>query len=107
MYVSMSGMISALSTALDYVESEVFGVTRHHSKRVAYMCVCMGREYGLSDEILPELAGAAAMHDNALTEYIAGRRAAGDISTDINGSELGVHAEMANGTWKELRFMKK
>ena len=107
MYVSMSGMISALSTALDYVESEVFGVTRHHSKRVAYMCVCMGREYGLSDEILPELAGAAAMHDNALTEYIAGRRAAGDISTDINGSELGVHAEMGERNMERTSFHEK
>lgn len=103
MKISMSGTLFALSSALDYVESEVFGVTTHHSKRVAYLCIRMGTELGYSPKQLTSLAGAAVMHDNALTEYIAARRAMDD-SFALENVELGPHCEMGERNMSRLSF---
>ncbi|BAK97315.1 hypothetical protein OBV_01170 [Oscillibacter valericigenes Sjm18-20] len=103
MKISMSGTLIALSTALDYVESEVFGVTTHHSKRVAYLCARMGAELGYSPKELSALAGAAVMHDNALTEYIAARRAM-DNSFVFDNAELGPHCKMGERNMRCLPF---
>ena len=62
-------MLSVLSEALDSVEKEVLGVTDHHAKRVAWMCIQMGRHAGMTEEEISELAVAALLHDNALNEY--------------------------------------
>lgn len=100
MKLCMSGMLCALSAALDCVESEVFGVTTHHSRRVAYLCIRMGEPLGYREEQLAALAGAAVMHDNALTEYLAVRHLAdGQTSTEI---DLGPHCEMGEKNMRRL-----
>lgn len=103
MKISMSGMLFALSSALDHVESEVFGVTTHHAKRVACLCIRMGAELGYPPEQLAALASAAVMHDNALTEYIAARRTMGDFLT-IDSVALGPHCEMGERNMSRLPF---
>lgn len=107
MRISMNEMLFALSTALDCVESEVFGVSTHHSKRVAYISVEMGRVFGFAGNQLAELAGSAVMHDNALTEYIAARRLRGYMNNtkkDIDVPQLGIHCEMGEENMKSIPF---
>ena len=62
-------MLSVLTEALDCVEKEVLGVTDYHAKRVAWLCIQMGRNAGMSEEEIADLAVAALLHDNALNEY--------------------------------------
>ncbi len=62
-------VLSVLSEALDCVEKEVLGVTDYHAKRVAWLCIQMGRKAGMSEEEIADLAVAALFHDNALNEY--------------------------------------
>ena len=74
MQIYLNDMLYAVSYALDCVEQEFLGVRSYHSGRVAYLCVAMGRSYGLQDCDLLALAAAAVLHDNALTEYVSLRQ---------------------------------
>lgn len=68
-YIDRNELLAVLSEALDRVEIDVFGVTEHHAKRVAWLCVQMGRVLQMSDEELSDLATGALLHDSALIEY--------------------------------------
>ncbi|WP_312653543.1 HD-GYP domain-containing protein [Aminipila sp.] len=70
MKLSFNDMLYAFSYALDCVEHEMIGVTTHHGKRVAYLCILMGKYLNLPQPLLVDLAACAILHDNALTEYI-------------------------------------
>lgn len=70
MKICFNDMLYAFSYALDCVEHDLVGVTTYHSKRIAYLSIQMGRYFDLNIEQLLDLAGCAALHDNALTEYI-------------------------------------
>lgn len=69
MRIERNQLLTVLSEALDCVEKEVLGVTDHHAKRVAYLCIEMGRLAGMSEVDISDLAVAALLHDNALNEY--------------------------------------
>jgi len=69
MKINRNQLLTVLSEALDSIEKEVLGVTDHHAKRVAWLCIQMGRNAGMSDEEISDLAVAALLHDNALNEY--------------------------------------
>lgn len=69
MNIERNQLLTVLSEALDCVEREVFGVTDHHAKRVAWLCIQMGRRAGMTEEEISDLAVAALLHDNALNEY--------------------------------------
>ena len=83
MKLDMNDMLYALSDGLDSVEAEIFGVRSHNSQRVAYIAAKIGQTYGLPESDLLNLAIAAVLHDNALTEYISVKRQA-----DKSGSSL-------------------
>ena len=70
MKLDVLGLFAACSYALDCVESELVHVTNNHSKRVAYMSVCIAEQMGIQGEALQDLAACALLHDNALTQYI-------------------------------------
>lgn len=70
MKLSFNDILYAFSYALDCVEHEMIGVTTHHGKRVAYLCILMGKYLKLPQTQLIDLAACAILHDNALTEYI-------------------------------------
>lgn len=74
----INDMLYALSFALDCVESELLGAKRHHSERVALLCVETGRQLGLREDELLDLSACAVLHDNALTEYTALLHTQGD-----------------------------
>ena len=69
MKLHLNDMLYVLSYALDCVEAEFLGAKSYHSARVAYICVRIGETYGMSQDELLRLAGAAVMHDSALTEF--------------------------------------
>lgn len=71
MKIDFSGLLLAVSYALDCVEGELTGVSTGHAKRVACCCTTMGRKLGMSDDELRDLAAFACLHDNALTQYIS------------------------------------
>jgi len=69
MKINRNQLLAVLSEALDCVEKEVLGVTDHHAKRVAWLCIEMGKRSGMSEEEISDLAVAALLHDNALNEF--------------------------------------
>ena len=71
MTLDVLGLLAACSYALDCVEAELVHVTNNHSKRVAYMSVCIAKQMGIQEESLQDLAVCALLHDNALTQYFA------------------------------------
>jgi HD-GYP domain-containing protein (c-di-GMP phosphodiesterase class II) len=75
--ISFKELFCALSDALDYVENSLFGTTKNHAKRVAYIAAVMGKKAGLGDSELSDITACALLHDNALTEYIHTEQQAG------------------------------
>lgn len=71
MKLDFNGMLYALSYALDCVEKELLGVAEEHAKWVAFISASMGKTLGYDYKKLTDLAACAALHDNALTQYIA------------------------------------
>lgn len=69
MKIERNQLLTVLSEALDCVEKEVLGVTDHHAKRVAWFCIQMGKQAGLNEKEISDIAVAALLHDNALNEY--------------------------------------
>ncbi len=69
MLFRMDHFLSSLSAGLDFVEGELLGATTNHGKRLAVLCMAMGRHCGWSDDDLIGVAACALLHDNALTAY--------------------------------------
>lgn len=69
MNIERNQLLTVLSEALDCIEKEVFGTTDHHAKRVAWLCIQMGKQANMTDDEISDLAIAALLHDNALNEY--------------------------------------
>lgn len=67
--IDRNELLEVLSEALDRVEIDVFGVTEHHAKRVAWLCVQMGMKLGMSKEEISDVATGALLHDSALIAY--------------------------------------
>lgn len=103
MKVSVTDLLFGFSTALDAVEGEIIGATTYHSQRVAYMCTLMGKAMGLSDNECLNLAAAAVLHDNALTEYVQGEEFRGISKGNINIEKaLGRHCYLGEENVKNL-----
>lgn len=101
------GLIGACSYALDCVEAELVHSTNKHTKRVAYMSVCIAMNMGIKDESLQDLAACALMHDNALTQYI--KEELHNNYIDIYGKQkqlpqIGQHCILGEQNIKELPF---
>ena len=69
MKINRNQLLTILSEALDCVEKEVLGVTDHHAKHVAWLCIEMGKAANMSEEEISDLAVGALLHDNALNEF--------------------------------------
>ena len=100
MKIDLNGMLYALSYALDCVEGELTGIKPGHGKWVAYFCVCMGKEYGMTQEQLFDLASCAVLHDNALTQYLSEER--GEAVSD--GRTAGKHCIFGEENMKDFPF---
>ena len=107
MKLNINEVLFGLSASLDAVEGEILGATSYHAQRVAYISSLMGRQLGLSDYERLCLAVAAAMHDNALTEFASGEglRALNYGDVDIE-SNLGKHCVLGENNVKNTTIYK-
>lgn len=101
MRVNISGLMYALSYALDCVERELIGVSTGHGKRVAYISIILGKELKMEKEQLADLLVCAVMHDNALTQYIYEEYDRKDNSLT---KTLGVHCQFGEENLRKFPF---
>lgn len=108
MKIDFSDLLYAFSYGLDCVENQLVQVAANHGKRVAWLCVLLGKALELENEDLIDLAGCAILHDNALTEYIREERSNDrDPRAELVGKKLGAHCAMGERNMKKLPFFKK
>ncbi len=69
LYIERNELLAVLSESLDRVEMEVLHVAQHHAKRVAWLCVLMGKKLYMTEEEISDLVASALLHDSALNEY--------------------------------------
>lgn len=67
MNFNISQCLEAFSLALDFAEMDYLKVTMHHSRKVAYISLNIGRAMNLSDEEIKDLYVLSLLHDNGLT----------------------------------------
>ena len=89
MEFDLGGMLHAFSYGLDCVESQLMPIRGGHGKRVIRLSMMIGKLMGIPEEQLCQLGYLAAMHDNALTEYL--REEAGEEKKEFEGSKLKHH----------------
>ncbi|QIB69028.1 HD domain-containing protein [Aminipila butyrica] len=103
MRISFNDILYAFSYALDCAEQELLGVTTHHGKRVAYLCVLLGKHLQLMENQLADLAACAILHDNAITEYIQAEYLNGiGMESEKSKSNKGVHCSLGEKNIKHL-----
>ena len=104
MKFNFTDTLFALSFALDCVEHDLLGVTTHHSKRVAAICACMGKQLQLSDAQLLDLTACALLHDNALTEYIQSEYFSAENDTVPENEKIKIHCVLGERNISRLPF---
>jgi len=105
MKICFNDMLYSFSYALDCVEHELVGVTTYHSKRIAYLSIQLGKYFNLTVEELLDLAACAALHDNALTEYIEDEYGKGNASKESKKElVIGKHCLLGEKNVKKLPF---
>ncbi len=105
MKLYINDILYAFSYALDCIESELVGITSHHGKRVAYICLLLGEGLGLNTMQLNDLAACAILHDNALTEYIHEESINGvDVRRDKTKINVGLHCVLGEENLKKFPF---
>jgi len=108
MLISINNILYALADSLDCVEHELFGASNNHSRRVAYMAISMGREFGLEDKQQLNLAASAVLHDNALTEYNRSELNRGlDVLSDKSAVNLKDHCIMGEENVSTLPYFQE
>ncbi|MCH5268848.1 MAG: HD domain-containing protein [Lachnospiraceae bacterium] len=102
MNIAITDLLRAVSTALDYVEAQVVGVTTYHGQRIAYLSALTGKVFGLKGDELVYLMAAALLHDNALYEFFEGKE---DVSANNwVEKELTEHCSKGEENVKGLPF---
>lgn len=95
-------LMAQISIALDIVEQGLVGASPYHGKRIALLCLAMGRKLGYDDAHLSDLAGAAMLHDSALTEYILSERPGEQRSLNLK-----THCVIGERNAKSLMFREQ
>lgn len=105
MQFCINDVLYAFSYALDCVEHDLVGVSTHHGLRVACISVLLGKEMGLNEDTLIDLAACAVLHDNALTEYIRAEHKNGfDVLTDPSNLDLKPHCAAGERNLQSFPF---
>ena len=68
--IGETSILRADNVRFSYKDHRNVVVTVGHSKRIAALSILIGKEMGLDDKKLIDLAAFAVLHDNALTEVI-------------------------------------
>lgn len=69
MKINLNEILYAVSYGLDAASTEYLGTSTGHSKRIAVLSILVGKEMGLTEKELIDLAAYSILHDNALTEF--------------------------------------
>jgi len=97
MQVEMTSLIHQLAIGLDFVEAELLGAQTNHGKRLSLLSSNMAKVLELPEAEIMTLSLLAPLHDNALTEYIAGE-------LDSNNAEIWKHCKIGQDNIEKLRF---
>lgn len=68
MKFNLNKFLISISFVLDFIEMDILEDATNHCKRVAYVALKIGQEYGLTDEELFDLTAYALMHDIGAVE---------------------------------------
>ncbi len=66
---SINDFLLSLSTALDFLEMDLFRHVTYHNKRVAYICDRIGEALDFSDDDRFDLTTCALLHDSGVAAY--------------------------------------
>ncbi|MFO7895456.1 MAG: HD domain-containing phosphohydrolase [Candidatus Cloacimonadales bacterium] len=64
----LNQFLQAVSFAIDFVEMDILQASRNHSKRVAYIALCLAENLGLSEAERSDIIVFSIMHDSGLCE---------------------------------------
>ncbi len=103
MLVNFKELLCAFSDALDFVESDLFGLKKDHGKHVAYMAAKMGLHAGLSSDEISDLMACALLHDNALCDLSQGNKQE-DVNTVLNSPGLAAHCIQGESNISKMVF---
>lgn len=68
MNFNLNEFLLSVSWALDFVETDILGISSNHTKRVAYISLKMAEEMGMLPEEIFDLVSLALLHDNGISE---------------------------------------
>ncbi len=68
MRIDLNEILYSVSAGLDAVEHELLHVRKGHCKRIAALSIMLGKNLGMSQDELIDLAAFSILHDNALTQ---------------------------------------
>jgi len=91
--------MQALAHALEMVEISFLGASTYHGKRIAVLCAAMGRQLGMTEAEVSDLATCALLHDNALTEYILSQE-----GREEDREDFAAHCEIGQRSLSKLPF---
>jgi HD-GYP domain-containing protein (c-di-GMP phosphodiesterase class II) len=103
MQLNRNEFVSAFALALDFLESSLRKNVSNHSKRVAFLAVCLGEKLRLSDEDMFDLYACAMLHDNGMTHAVYKKLESGDADSMENSRAHCVIGEENLRTFPFLR----
>ncbi len=69
MQINRSKFLNSIAMALDFLEMDTLKKVTNHNRRIALICLKIGREIGMNDEDLSDLQAYAILHDNGKSKY--------------------------------------
>ncbi|MCT4508588.1 MAG: HD domain-containing protein [Tepidibacter sp.] len=70
MEFKFNDFLMSISTALDFIEMDVFSIEINHSKRVAYVALKLAQYFNLNIQEQIDTVSFSILHDNGLTQTI-------------------------------------
>ena len=103
---NLNEFLYSISSSLDVIETEIFGVPTKHSMRIAYIACAIGIELQMSSEEIFDLAALALLHDNGATMSILESNRNDSLKQKLNIVEKGkVHCEIGEENIKHFPFL--
>ncbi|MDP3305930.1 MAG: diguanylate cyclase [Erysipelotrichaceae bacterium] len=104
--INLNEFLYSISSSLDVIETEIFGVPTKHSMRIAYIACVLGIELKMSDEQIFDLAALALLHDNGATMSILESNKNDSMKQKLNLVEKGkVHCKIGEENIKHFPFL--
>lgn len=84
MEFNLNEFSKSISTVLDVIETDIFGVPCNHSKRIAYMSLKMGKELNFKEEELFDIVSLSLLHDNGASLKILHDQLRGSVNERLH-----------------------